>query len=114
MSQTFTQTDDKEKAASFSEKDPDVVAIPVLFAESKDVYDGEDSGVDPVYYAKARLLNQAIQEIGMGRYQVGHYLIRAGYYSSRLSFCVSGISSASRALDGSREYLSHAAFAPQF
>jgi len=28
--------------------------------------------VDPVYQAKARILNQAIHEIGMGRYQVNH------------------------------------------
>lgn len=30
----------------------------------------EDGSVDPVYQAKARLLNCAIQEIGMGKYQV--------------------------------------------
>jgi hypothetical protein len=30
---------------------------------------GEGS-VDPVYHAKARVLNQALQEIGMGKYQV--------------------------------------------
>ena len=35
-----------------------------------DVFDEEDSGVDPVYHAKASLLNDAFQEIGMGRYQV--------------------------------------------
>jgi hypothetical protein len=28
------------------------------------------SSVDPVYQAKARVLNQALQEIGMGKYQV--------------------------------------------
>ena len=28
--------------------------------------------VDLVYQAKARILNQAIHEIGMGRYQVNH------------------------------------------
>lgn len=31
----------------------------------------EDGTVDPVYQAKARVLNAAIQEIGMGKYQVG-------------------------------------------
>jgi len=31
-----------------------------------------DETVDPVYQAKARILNQAIHEIGMGRYQVNH------------------------------------------
>lgn len=30
----------------------------------------EDGTLDPVYYAKTLVLNQAIQEIGMGRYQV--------------------------------------------
>lgn len=40
---------------------------PRLGAE-RDLY--EDGSVDPVYQAKARLLNHAIQEIGMGKYQV--------------------------------------------
>ena len=35
---------------------------------ANDIY--EDGTIDPVYQAKARLLNMAIQEIGMGRYQV--------------------------------------------
>ena len=30
----------------------------------------EDDSIDPVYQAKARVINQAIQDIGMGRYQV--------------------------------------------
>ena len=29
-----------------------------------------DETVDPIYQAKAHVLNQAIQEIGMGKYQV--------------------------------------------
>ena len=29
-----------------------------------------DETVDPVYQAKAHILNQAIREIGMGKYQV--------------------------------------------
>ena len=29
-----------------------------------------DENVDPVYQAKSHILNQAIQEIGMGKYQV--------------------------------------------
>ena len=72
MSQSVPRTDDKEKAASLTgnEKSPGVLAVPVLIAESRDVYDGEESGVDPIYHAKARILNQAIQEIGMGKYQV--------------------------------------------
>ncbi|KAF8872121.1 MFS general substrate transporter [Mucidula mucida] len=38
----------------------------------------EDGSVDPVYQAKARVLNNAIQEIGMGRYQI-HLFICAGF-----------------------------------
>jgi hypothetical protein len=30
----------------------------------------EDGSLDPVYYAKTLALNRAIQDIGMGRYQV--------------------------------------------
>lgn len=39
-------------------------------AETHDIYEQGESGVDPVYQAKARLLNDAFQEIGMGKYQV--------------------------------------------
>lgn len=47
-----------------------------------------DGSVDPVYQAKAELLNDAIQEIGMGKYQVSVYYV---YIWSRL-ICPSGIS----------------------
>ena len=40
-----------------------------IHAETQDIFE-DDSGVDPVYQAKARILNDAFQEIGMGRYQV--------------------------------------------
>ena len=53
-------TDNKETDArqdSFSTAMADVAAPPVL------------KGIDPVYEAKANVLNVAIQEIGMGRYQ---------------------------------------------
>lgn len=45
-------------------------AIPV---DTHDMYEGDDSAVDPVYQAKAHILNDAFQEIGMGRYQVCVY-----------------------------------------
>jgi len=38
----------------------------------------EEGHVDPLYQAKAQLLNDAIQEIGMGRYQ-WHLFIVAGF-----------------------------------
>jgi hypothetical protein len=36
-----------------------------------DIYSLDDvPGIDRIYHVKARLLNDAIQDIGMGRYQV--------------------------------------------
>ena len=45
---------------------------PIKYAQTLPAQDDlyEDGTVDPVYEAKAKLLNGAIQEIGMGRYQV--------------------------------------------
>jgi hypothetical protein len=46
-------------------------------AVTETVYEAEESdSLDPVYQAKAKILNNAIQEIGMGSYQV----FRALYY----------------------------------
>lgn len=36
--------------------------------QQEDLY--EEGSIDPVYQAKAHVLNRAIQETGMGRYQV--------------------------------------------
>ncbi|KAH9003689.1 MFS general substrate transporter [Lactarius hatsudake] len=38
----------------------------------------DEGSVDPVYQAKARILNQALQEIGMGKYQWGLFVV-AGF-----------------------------------
>ena len=55
---------------SSSKKSPgDAEAQPVK-GETHDVFDADEAGVDPVYQAKARILNDAFQEIGMGKYQV--------------------------------------------
>ena len=62
----------------------------------------EEGSVDPVYQAKARVLNAAIQEIGMGKYQVSHKFDR--FKSCSLIFGASGTYSLSRALGGFREY----------
>ncbi len=48
----------------------DVEAKRAITVDTHDVFNEEESGVDPVYQAKARLLNDAFQEIGMGKYQV--------------------------------------------
>jgi hypothetical protein len=50
----------------------------------------EDGSLDPVYEAKAKVLNKAIQDIGMGRYQ---WQVSAVYASLlRLHRDVSGVS----------------------
>ena len=51
-----------------------------------------DENVDPVYQAKSHVLNQAIQEIGMGKYQVSfrinlHILGRFLNLSAVVSVC---------------------------
>lgn len=58
--------------SSKSKKDFDVEAtiLSVSSHDSHDMYDGDDSTVDPVYRAKIMLINDAFQEIGMGKYQV--------------------------------------------
>lgn len=45
----------------------DLATHPTTVAK-RDLHD--EGSVDPVYQAKARVLNQALQEIGMGKYQV--------------------------------------------
>jgi len=42
--------------------------VPCATVETNDLFTTD--AVDPVYLAKSRVLNNAIQEIGMGRYQV--------------------------------------------
>jgi len=42
-----------------------------VYEATSDIYSLDDApGLDRVYHAKARLLNNALQEIGMGKYQV--------------------------------------------
>ena len=61
---------------SLDNKNHDVEgAKPKFRVETQDVYDEEDSGIDPVYQAKARILNDALQEIGMGKYQVSMQMV---------------------------------------
>lgn len=63
MSQIIFQGDE------IKEKDSDAeVSDTVEVSSLDDLYD--DDSVDPVYRAKAHLLNKAVIEIGMGRYQV--------------------------------------------
>lgn len=62
---SLSPKDEKKELPSETEVEPGAFQI-----KTTDVYNDEDSGVDPVYHAKATLLNETFQEIGMGRYQV--------------------------------------------
>lgn len=58
-----------KSAHSTSSPLPDTLPhINPITGPAMDLY--EDGYSDPVYHAKARILNHAIQDIGMGRYQV--------------------------------------------
>ena len=39
----------------------------------------EGAGIDPIYEGKARVLNNAIQDIGMGRYQWQLFIVVGGF-----------------------------------
>ncbi len=58
------------QSPSFKDPSGDVEDATVVHIEDHDIFDGEDAAIDPVYQAKARVLNDAFQEIGMGKYQV--------------------------------------------
>ncbi|KAH8111509.1 MFS general substrate transporter [Phellopilus nigrolimitatus] len=47
--------------------------------EDHETLDLLDGGIDPVYQAKARVFNHAIQEIGMGKYQAIYFTIHQWY-----------------------------------
>ncbi|TFK52666.1 MFS general substrate transporter [Heliocybe sulcata] len=61
-----------------------------ITAETEDVY--TDDALDPVYRAKARILNDALQEIGMGRYQWYLFCVAGfGWFSDNLWPIVTGL-----------------------
>jgi len=53
-----------------SSSEYDSAKLPANLIAKSDLYDDSEGSVDPIYQAKSRILNQAIQEIGMGKYQV--------------------------------------------
>ncbi|PIL22729.1 MFS general substrate transporter [Ganoderma sinense ZZ0214-1] len=60
--------------------------------DTPDVFDEGDSGIDPVYQVKAHLLNEAIQEIGMGKYQWFLFVVAGfGWFSDNLWPIVTGL-----------------------
>ncbi|KAJ8690756.1 MFS sugar transporter [Pleurotus ostreatus] len=57
-----------------------------------DIYADDEDAIDPVYQAKARLLNDAIQEIGMGRYQWSLFLVAGfGWFADSVWPLLSGL-----------------------
>ena len=49
-------------------KDDSVIVEVIIQAYTQDAY--EDDSLDPLYATKAKILNDSLQEIGMGKYQV--------------------------------------------
>ncbi|KAH9851726.1 sugar transporter [Lenzites betulinus] len=85
LARTDSETSKAEKRGS-----PDVEAH-VIPVETHDIFD-DDSGVDPVYQAKARILNDALQEIGMGKYQWYLFIVAGfGWFSDNLWPIVTGL-----------------------
>ncbi|KZT25442.1 MFS general substrate transporter [Neolentinus lepideus HHB14362 ss-1] len=65
-------------------------AVEGITAETQDVY--TDDSLDPVYRAKARILNDALQEIGMGKYQWYLFCVAGfGWFSDNLWPIVTGL-----------------------
>ncbi|KAI0291552.1 MFS general substrate transporter [Russula brevipes] len=62
---------------------------PTILAK-QDLHD--EGSVDPVYQAKAHVLNQALQEIGMGKYQWGLFAVAGfGWFSDSVWPLVTGL-----------------------
>ncbi|TBU44437.1 MFS general substrate transporter [Dichomitus squalens] len=77
------------KSESPRKADIEATAIPV---DTQDVFNSGESGVDPVYQAKAQLLNDAIQEVGMGKYQWFLFVVAGfGWFSDNLWPIVTGL-----------------------
>ncbi|TBU23728.1 membrane transporter [Dichomitus squalens] len=83
-----------EKPASPSCENPsgDLEGKMVVEVEDHDIFDGNDAAIEPVYHAKARILNAAFQEIGMGKYQWFLFVVAGfGWFSDNLWQQVTGL-----------------------
>lgn len=65
------------------EHEDKIVEKNVFQAEAQDVYD--EPAIDPIYQAKARILNDALQDIGMGKYQASPFFPFPCTYSTIIS-----------------------------
>ena len=74
MSLTNNAPSDEKIAVDEKHATADVEAVPAVHT-IRDVYDEGESGVHPIYQAKARVLNEAFMEIGMGKYQWALFVV---------------------------------------
>lgn len=81
------------ETAIVKSKNDEVYFLPeVKHAKNYETIDLLDDSIDPIYYAKARVLNQAIQDIGMGRYQWCLFVVAGfGWFADNLWPIVTGL-----------------------
>lgn len=93
MSTTVMTSNDEKKAQDVADDKHRTVDVELVeFGFTKDMYDESESGVDPAYQAKARRLNEAFQEIGMGKYQWFLFFVAGfGWFCDNLWPCVTGL-----------------------
>ncbi|TBU23729.1 membrane transporter [Dichomitus squalens] len=103
MSRTVSLDVEPEKVLSYSVREVEEPASPKfkdtsgdlegrMIVEDQDIFDSEDAAIDPVYHAKARILNAAFQEIGMGKYQWFLFFVAGfGWFSDELWQQVTGL-----------------------
>jgi hypothetical protein len=63
--ETAMKTSDTDPVSAFTP--PDLSTVTLV---KEDIYDAD--AIDPVYREKARLISRALQDMGMGKYQVSH------------------------------------------
>ncbi|KAI0754771.1 sugar transporter [Daedaleopsis nitida] len=80
------------KVAAFKDPMGDVEGKGVEILKVHDIYEGEAYAVDPVYHAKATVLNAAFQEIGMGKYQWFLFFVAGfGWFADNAWLCLTGL-----------------------
>ncbi|EPT05379.1 hypothetical protein FOMPIDRAFT_84350 [Fomitopsis schrenkii] len=94
MDATPRRTSSDEKASNEGKSVADIVVdeAGALHTHTRDLYGEDDSGVDPVYEAKAKMINDAFEEIGMGRYQWWLFIVTGfGWFADNLYPIITGL-----------------------
>ncbi|RDX53512.1 MFS general substrate transporter [Lentinus brumalis] len=86
-------TDAKSPAFKETSVDPEAAeSVFPMYAGTHDIFEGDEDAVDPVYQAKARVLNAAFQEIGMGKYQWWLFFVGGfGWFTDNAWPCITGL-----------------------